>query len=1838
MTPQQKTVLDALYSLEEVFLRANLPSAFATAAEVAAAIPTGDLLHGDVPNVRGILVELWSQRRVLQLAPEGPSPDLIDVQLVDLDSLGVSPSGLPVEQDDVRGFDGYPWERVAIYDHSVETRYRSRVAEVGRLLALNHQRFRMLPSTGLLRYERRAQFRPNYDVDLVVFRDAVVADVRAGCVQISLPGAGFARYALDHAVQRDELARSIEATLDALIALLGARGFPPRIAEFQARSCLSTLAGLYCSSFRRDRDGHIVTAGVGSGKSYAFQLGAVIHAAYRTLRGTLGVATLLVYPRVVLASNQFQDLVRLVEHTGQRLGQRIPPPVLDAGGRLGQSPPGAAPARGQKFHAIRAVYQGQTPILISNLDTLANRIAHPEASEGLCCNLDLIVLDEVHLMSGLYGAHGRMFLKRLLLLRGLWRLRRGQPSAALEDLLPSIANAGRPYFLGASATIAEPRHHLARVGNSTPERILHLGVGNSEETGSVHHFFLRQRPEASSLTAAINATSCLIHNRRDGLYHEYYQRTGGGPPLRLDELDNPVLPTAVVEPRDSRITRKTLGFCDSLDGVNRWADLIADNERTKAASMATTANPVRSVPYFVRFQEPLWRVVLYGDLSQRPASWRAHATQHYGALCRDCKRGIRRTIPRVPPGLRQAQTDAIDRLWDHGDPANEDSYLARLGAQPADFGSACFAPILSTSGAATIGNLDACGFFQAGLCWWWSRDHLGSNRPARVGGATPLNGYRKPRATPDGKYHPINGVRVRTFTSKVNLAASANSINDIFRCEARQLLRHRDFGDGEENCALVIGSPSLEVGVDLERVRDGVTFRAMRDPASLQQKVGRVGREIASDSVVVHLVTENARDHFYFRNPRVALDPEYLQPIPLHEDNRIVARNHFFMAIFDFLVLEGSGPPSHRPGHDGDRLMLINDHKNQRSFSGWDQKVQGVFDFLFGQHSRAVVNRQNLARFLAALGADPADIEAPSHVNNGPGSAPCGTSAGAIDVFQHEFGPNFLLTPLSIAGRTLSLATLAAWPVPPPTTALAGPPRQAEFLRSYHDPVSGIMTRSYARDLLTLPVFRRGVPPALPGNQPFLWTPNFFESVGREYVRVFIERGQRQVDLGFEPVTTALALLTPGTVTYRYETSPYKVPVSSFGCLGLDTRQRGLEDVLLDTSDDAYFQAIVGCPPIQPADLPRGFPDPFQPVPVFQPRQVGLLPSWSEPMPHPDGLLTDGDERDLATSPPLPPMATPPRCFALRWYRLTHSARCGPIPDRLATRYEGPGGVAVPPPPRPPVLMPFVSEDYDSEIDVTSFVWGLDRQFMTRAIDPARLVYRSGDPQTPGAVVLGHRFTAPGIRFVVDLQPGTVVGNFLDTIPAHLDSPVYQALLAHLLSDFLGEHARAPVNPNDPPWAEQARPSTFVVRNLRAIIWFHLLEQWHPSTAAGRPLAPPRFNLDDVVGCFTPGHHRYIDDNRYQLVSRWLARVQNPASVDDRTDTLRATRTYFDEACRQVANLDAASFRRTSEELLLNSLGIALHNAALRVSGASSEQLSYFYRRRSAAASELVLFDSDEFGNGTSDLLRRNFHVSAVERVLSAREAALGGAPDPLPTTDFAECLEQALDECASSHASHLAFHDVTATPGCWHDLQSSRQGERQVAGHLFDFLRAELSLASFDDLVLLQWVPEFVAHVGQYQVHAGSNLMGGAAYPTFQALESAFGFCVDGCVACLVSPEQNVHGVLNARESVSKLLLDALCREVICGAPDPVAQATYPGQGSARTVDWSMLASTVASALGRTPAGVAAFTVTLQGASGASDVAVFPATTPGGWSTVFRLDWSAPVVPTSTVRPKMPL
>jgi hypothetical protein len=1834
MNSDEQVVLQALYDCERLYLETSRFEVWTGPEQVSKALPSGHAHRGDAAWARSVLERLWTGRKVLQV-PTGPGEhSLADVVLSGTDSFDSSACRIPVELGDCRGDDGYPWERVATFGASVETKYRSRIAEIARLLSLNYQRFRMLPSTGMLRYERRPQRRPEYSVDLASLATRLTGEIRAGNLTLD----GDIKHSLRPTVDRSKLAKAVDAVLGALAEMFAERGAPPRIAVFQERSISSTLCGLYCSDYREKFDGHVVTAGVGSGKSFAFQIGALIHVAYNAVVGSKGIRVLLLYPRVVLAANQFQDLEMLLARVDARLGTSLGKPILDAGGQLSELSGGAGgPVKGALFQAIRGAYQGTAQLLISNLDTLANRLVHPEAVEGLSMNLDLIVFDEVHLLSGLYGAHAKMLLRRVSLLRAAWAERRRRPEAPFGAILETI-NGSSPYLIGASATIAEPCQHFARLTSTEANRIFHVDVENPEETGWVHHLFVRQRPEASSMTAAINAVSCLVHNRRDGLHHEYYVDKETGAAVALDRIGNPAQPGAVVA-RPAHLIHKTIGFSDSLDGVNRWADLVLDNERSKSVSMASSANPAASgVPYFVRFQEPLWRVVHHMTFGESAKVWQKKVFETYGTLCRDCKRGVCRSTPRIPGGLNQVQRDAVQRLWTFT-ADNPDSYLARLGVAPEYLANPLFTVVHDMAAGSEVRNLDRCGFFGAGLCWWWSRDHLGNNHPEPASGANPVAGFKKPQEHPEKKYMAVNAMRVRAFTSKSEFDSSG-SINDIFRAPPSRLFRDKGFaGTSAENCSFLIGSPRIEVGIDLARVSDGVTFRAMRDPASLQQKVGRVGRERQSDCVLVHVVTENARDHFYVRNPRIALDPDYLQPIPLHEGNQIVARNHYFMALFDYLVLQGANPGAERPKDDGDRVSLINDHKNANSFSGWDKKVRAVYEYLFGSDPAAARRRQEAARYLKLLGATAEDVESAGHdAALRAGDAPASRPAGALDILRHEFGPKFLLTPIPFKGRSLTLAELCASRYAPPFKEVPGLPRHTEFLRGLPQD-EALQKRSYLYQVLTQPLFRRGIPLSrLPGNQPFLWTPNFFEAVGKEYVRVFEQGPTWQTELSYEPMGLALSLLVPGTVSYRYKEYPQKVPVASCGGAGVSIETPELAAVRLDIGNAEFFESA-DCVDLTGDDVPPEFRYEGAPVPVVRPRQIGLVRASSEPLISADGLLADGDEHAITGTEGIFSLPTPPRCFALQWYRISSSeAGRKSLPCRVADRFRGPDGTPPISLELPPVSQVFRSIKVERSLMVTEFVWGLDRHFMTRQVDAARLVYREAGEQGGRRVALGHHFETSGMCFEVELGVDAPVGRFIEQVLTRESSPAFQALLAHALGEFIGTAAKNPAADGVDWWVERTRPSVFTVRNLKTIVWFHLLEQWHPTPESKKgPSGPPVFSLGDLVGCFTPGHAKFIDAARFEKVCRWVSAVQNPTASEDRLKTLLGHYPNFVCASEEVANFGVDLLRSVAADLLLNGLGITLHEAALRVTGAEERDLSYFYKMGKEGGACIYLFDSDEMGNGTVDLVARNFYVSPVERLLSARLRAMGGQVDPLPTIDFMDAFEDALQECDTSQAAHLAFHDVAAAGKVLESLESARRGERLIGGPVFDFMRRNLGVDSYDRVLPFQACPEFLVHVSGYPTHS-SPLVPSALYPNFQSLESAMGFCVDGCVSCVVAPEQNVHGPLAAKDSVSKVLMDAFYRTEVCERDDEVCRVVYPGTGPGRTELNADLALRVAEGLGKSPAQFEPFKVQLKFGQKSVAVTVVRATCLGPWSRVFRPSWEPAQVPSDRVRPRMPL
>jgi len=1728
--------LDAIYSLEDKLHRQGIFDHWLSTEDIQSYLASNCVTRS-IEDIHQDLTELWKARIIMQICKSEREHTLATTAKPYYNE--------PILESPTKT------RKVAVFNSSIDLRYRSRNAEIARLLSYNYQRFDMKPGTSLLRYVTKRQERPLFSLP--------ISDVQTRLIeQISKREISTTKgiYKLSSTTKVAHLATATVTVLKALEDHLVESGKEPNIAEFQEESVSNTIAGLYSGAYRKKFDGQIITAGVGSGKTYAFQIGPLIHATYLALQNKRSPSVLFLYPRVVLANNQLLDLTNLVKNI-RRINPDVllPSPILDAGSNLQASVP---VGKGRLLRAIRETYSKNTPMIISNLDTLANRISNPEAFPFLAQHLDIIVIDEAHLFSGTYGAHAKALLSRLFLHRKLSRVRSRDQSKPFSEIMTQVAkrtpNAGsNPFVIGASATIAEPKRHLGRLVTSSPNRIEYVEIPASsrQELGFVHHVFLRQRPQSSSMTAATNATSCTIHNRRDGLIQDYYE-VGSTIPDPLTGTQ-PSL-------RDFRLLRKTLGFSDSLDAVNRWADLVADNESTKRLAMPQRMTS-KSVPYFVKFSEPLWRILQTESFAKSTPKWRINLINYYKDHCAKCKTGIRSKIEKTPTSLGSGAEKHSREFWD---PDHPKYCLRLLRIDQADWPASRYNRF---DDSISVENLDSCPFFHAGLCWWWSEDHLGNNNPGPT-----MENTRK--LSFEQKIVPLAGIRVSSLTSKRSSSDIRTDINETFRVGDNVLFRIGPKKHTDENLAFLIGSPRIEVGVDLSNVSEGLTYRAMRDPAGLQQKVGRIGREPGSDVLVVHIITESTREQYYLRNPELVLDSNYLQPIPLHERSEVIRRSHLYMATFDFILHNQTGKYANRIHREGHRILLINDIDDPGN-GIWHDKLAGLIDFLF-KGSHAEENRACLIKFLKCLGADDDECTGVLEAVYG----------DLVDLFSWSDGNKFLVAQ--------EIADYKHEPSPTPSTA---PPRVRAFLHEYP---RGLGKRSYLFQLLSLKVFQQNTA-SFKSHRPYSWSPTLFEISGKNYTEIVSMNDQGEAHIGFEPIQIALALLCPGTITYRYHLTPDKVSLSVLPDREhAALQQPGIISAYLDTNNSQFYEEKSTV--IHPDELPPGAPCGSNGVPVFLPKKVVLRPAYSKPNATTDGLLVDDDEEHFSSEESSVPAGIPPKCYPLRWYRICNASPAEDILSRMERKYAVNFG-----PDQHPIHSVFERVNYHASIGITEFVWGLDRSFAARSITNSRLLYRDQDRQP---VAIGQTFSAPGMSFRISTNSPYFLAT-LESISNTRESAAYQHLLIHTLDFFLSDFSATRPRSTTGRELDDTSPSVFTLRDLSKIIWFHLLTEWHRSRSADRSTAP-HFNLSDLQGVFNPSHHAFLSRSIFSSICNRLAEVQDPEDPSSRAATLTSTYENFLAASRNRIRLDVQYQERVLVRLLANTLGVALLNAGLRTSGAEDRDLKYFHQVHNDHF-VIYLFDSDEGGNGSVDAIRENFFISTIEHALEDKKVALRMSIDPLPDTDFLSELEEELNECELSQAARFSFFqaDASLRYGPRPDIISS---ESRASGPAFMHIRKSLGIEDFDSIGVFQQCPEFLASTGE----SPAQLIPSAQYPNFSALENSMYFCLDGCISCQVSPEANVYGPNRSRTTISKLILDQFYQT--CVNLHPNAQQFYPGNGIGRTIAASELTRYQARMMA-TPLPTTGFDITLSSSDDSEDVVIriTPSLSLGRWDLVTR-------------------
>jgi superfamily II DNA/RNA helicase len=490
----------------------------------------------------------------------------------------------------------------------------------------------------------------------------------------------------------------------------------------------------------------------------------------------------------------------------------------------------------------------ETPdIIVTTLETLKRRLHNPDFVAAIAPGLRRVVLDEIHLVEGTTGTN---------VIRLLDRLR----ALAERDLL----------WTGASATIAQPDEHAAEVFGLNPDDVGVTAPAEEEvqDAGLVHHVFLKPTGQLSTLGLLTNTTSLVLHNRRD---------TMG------DRIDNRARP-------------KALGFADNLDLLGRWNSELRENERTEyqfkgrehpeSPDKDGWGAKERELPYALRFRNPLTRRMRAA--SGQPADSDEGASYEpvledadVEDPCAACQRGERLTIGTVNP----------EELRDLG------RFVYREPTKDRDnvSGFRIENEVFEADEPTEVGTLDRCPFMQAGACAWFPDEGFDTER---IPGSGLHEWKHVARSTIHSSKKQDEASELQDELEEIVFEATVEDVYDI---------RYSD-ENPRVPVDIVLASPSLEVGIDLENVTEEVMHRSIRNVASYRQKAGRAGRELGSDTLITTVLSQRPVDLHYYRQPRKLVRTGRVEPVPLKEHNRTLLRSGLYMAVWDHLALHHDLP------------------------------------------------------------------------------------------------------------------------------------------------------------------------------------------------------------------------------------------------------------------------------------------------------------------------------------------------------------------------------------------------------------------------------------------------------------------------------------------------------------------------------------------------------------------------------------------------------------------------------------------------------------------------------------------------------------------------------------------------------------------------------------------------------------------------------------------------------------------------------------------------------------------------------------------------------------------
>ena len=330
-----------------------------------------------------------------------------------------------------------------------------------------------------------------------------------------------------------------------------------KMSNFQRDSTNNIIKKL---SKNNNSNGLVLVAGTGSGKSFAYQfplllwiLNKKINMYEEYLSGKIkkpnlhvNCSGLLIFPRKSLARDQNDSIIELIEKINEFISNnvhdtdkkeflKIKKPVTDFGSQVGK---------------LDEVYGtdsnlGYPDIIITNPESLNKRLINPECHPVYRNGIDVILYDEVHMWDTIGGA-------------GIASL-----NARLQNLFK--INSKFPLFIGMSATIDKPDIHCQKLfclfkNNQKIPVIMQNDEDENEKFSIEYHLMLKPASGRYVSGVAIESTSCLLHNRRNGLASCHDDANSGSNVIGEEKP-------------------KTITFLNSLNGSGKYHHDLNNYER-----------------------------------------------------------------------------------------------------------------------------------------------------------------------------------------------------------------------------------------------------------------------------------------------------------------------------------------------------------------------------------------------------------------------------------------------------------------------------------------------------------------------------------------------------------------------------------------------------------------------------------------------------------------------------------------------------------------------------------------------------------------------------------------------------------------------------------------------------------------------------------------------------------------------------------------------------------------------------------------------------------------------------------------------------------------------------------------------------------------------------------------------------------------------------------------------------------------------------------------------------------------------------------------------------------